>query len=102
MVLHRVEEDLQDGYEEAEEEPDVHVLDAGRPGQIVSQAGQHGGHHQHRLQVRRNYWRSIKSLLYREIDRYDVTKPLPVVEKGGEIGNNHDQGCGYVYSHDLT
>ena len=48
MVLHGVEEDLQDRDEEAEQQPDVDVLDLGSR-QDSGQAGQHGSHHQHRL-----------------------------------------------------
>ena len=49
MILHSVEEDLHDWDEEAEEEPDVDVLKTRRPGEIVGETGQHGGHHEHGL-----------------------------------------------------
>ena len=48
MVLHGVEEDLQDRDKEAEQQPDVDVLDLGSR-QDTGQAGQHSSHHQHRL-----------------------------------------------------
>ena len=50
MILHSVKQYLHHGDEEAEQEPDVDVLDL-RPGQCVGQAGQHGRHDQHGLTV---------------------------------------------------
>ena len=55
MVLHGVEEDLQDRDEEAEQQPDVDVLDLG-PGQCVGQTGQHCSHNQHGLTLLSIYY----------------------------------------------
>ena len=38
MILHGVEQDLHHGDEEAEEEPDVDVLDAGWSWEIIGQS----------------------------------------------------------------
>ena len=39
---------------------------------------------------------------YREVDSDDVSKPLLVIEEGGEVGDEDDEDGGHVHRHEVT